>query len=148
MRGLPPTLTIVFGLSAICCLLPAPAQAQGETSDAAPDYPDPHCPRPDVKLIKPAYTHVGNVSDSGPVGSYNQKVKLYNHEAQDYDACMHAYIDAGNAELKRVQTDANAKVRQITDAANTRLKLVEGKIAVAVQDANQVAQDEAEKHTP
>ena len=110
------------------------------------DYPDPQCHQPEVKLIKPAYTHTSNIEDAGPVGSYNQKVKLYNHQAQDYDACMHAYIDNANAELKRVQTDANARIRLITDTANTRLKLIEAKAAAAVQDANQVALQEGDKH--
>ena len=132
------SMACVFGV--IFCL-PAVAQGQG---DAA--YPDPQCPRPEVKLLKPAYTYVGNVEDSGPVGSYNSKVKAYNREAQDYDACMHAYINGANAELKRVQDDANQRIRQITESANTRLKLIEAKVAAAVNEANQVSQDEAAKH--
>ena len=132
--------------SAVICLATAAAQGQGNASSANSDYPDPHCPRPEVQLIKPAYTHAGNIEDSGPVGSYNSKVKAYNREARDYDACMHAYIDSANVELKRVVTDANERIRQINDAANARLKLIEVKIAAAVQDANQVAQDESEKH--
>jgi hypothetical protein len=139
-------LVSLFALGVMAVLFTAIAQGQGETGALATDYPDPHCSRPEVKLIKPAYTHVGNVDDSGPVGSYNQKVKLYNREARDYDACMHAYIGNANAELKRVQTDANDRIHQITDAANARLKLIESKISAAVQDANQVSQDEAEMH--
>jgi hypothetical protein len=139
-------LVQALGLSMMIGLLPVAAQGQGDAGGAASDYPDPRCPRPDVKLIKPAYTHVGNIDDSGPVAPYNQKVKVYNREARDYDACMHAYIDTANAELKRVQTDANERIHQITDAANARLKQIEAKLAAAVQDANQVAQDEAEKH--
>ncbi len=139
-------LVQALALSFASGLLPVAALGQGEASSAASDFPDPHCPRPDVMLIKPAYTHVGNTDDSGPVAPYNQKVKIYNRQAQDYDACMHAYIDTANAELKRVQTDANERVHQITDAANARLKQIEAKVAAAVQDANQVAQDEAEKH--
>lgn len=127
-------------------LLTASAHAQGDINATVSDYPDPQCHRPEVKLIKPGYAHTSNIEDAGPAGSYNQKVKLYNRQAQDYDACMHAYIDNANAELKRVQADANQRIHQITDAANARLKLVEGKVAAAVQDANQVAQDEAEKH--
>jgi hypothetical protein len=139
-------LVRVLALGVVTGLLTVAAHGQGEASAVAPDYPDPHCPRPEVKLIKPAYTHTSNIEDAGPVGSYNQKVKLYNHEALDYDACMHAYIDSANAELKRVRSDANARIRLITDTANTRLKLIEGKVAAAVQDANQVAQQEGDKH--
>jgi hypothetical protein len=126
--------------------LPAIAQGQGETGTNAAGYPDPQCPRPEVKLIKPAYTHVGNLEDSGPAGSYNEKVKLYNREAQDYDSCMHAYIDGANSELKRVQDDANQRIRQISESANARLKLIEAKVGAAVAEANQVSQDEAAKH--
>src|ERR1700722_17862331 len=133
-------LFMAFVFCVIGCL-PAAAQGQG---DAA--YPDPQCPRPEVKLLKPAYTHTGNIEDSGPVGSYNSKVKTYNREAQDYDACMHAYIDGANVELKRVQDDANQRIRQVSESANARLKLIEAKVTAAVQDANQVSQDEAAKH--
>jgi hypothetical protein len=131
-------MACVFGV--IACL-PAVAQGQG---DAA--YPDPQCPRPEVQLLKPAYTHVGNIEDSGPVGSYNTKVKAYNSEAQAYDACMHAYIDGANVELKRVQDDANQRIHQVSESANTRLKLIEAKVSAAIADANQVSQDEAAKH--
>ena len=128
------------------CVLSIAAQGQDQTNTLASDYPDPHCSRPEVKLIKPAYTHIGDIVNSGPVGSYNAKVKIYNREAKDYDFCMHTYIDNANAELKRTQNDANAQIRLITDEANARLKLIEAKIAAAAQDANQVAQDEAIKH--
>src|SRR5215469_12773360 len=128
-------LIAASALGLMCLLAPIAAQGQGETSNAASDYPDPHCPRPEVKLIKPAYSHVGNIEDSGPVGSYNQKVKIYNREAQEYDACMHAYIDNANTELKQVLTDANNRIHQISDVANARLKIIESKIAAAVQDA-------------
>jgi hypothetical protein len=135
-----------LAIAAASWLLTASAHAQGDINGAVSDYPDPQCHRPEVKLIKPAYTHTSNIEDAGPAASYNQKVKLYNRQAQDYDACMHAYIDNANVELKRVQADANERIHQITDTANARLKLIESKVAAAVQDANQVAQDEAEKH--
>src|SRR5277367_2639702 len=99
--------TGLLALSIVICLAIHGAWGQGESNAMASSYPDPQCPRPEVKLIKPAYTHVGNIEDSGPAGSYNKNVKVYNQEARDYDSCMHAYIDSANAELKRVQTDAN-----------------------------------------
>jgi hypothetical protein len=136
----------VLAVGLMCSLVPIAARGQGEASSGPSDYPDPHCPRPKVKLVKPAYTHRDYIEDSDPVGSYNQKVKIYNREAQEYDACMHAYIDNASTELKRVQTDANNRIHQITDEANARLKMIESKVAAAVQDANQVSQDEAERH--
>ncbi|HEX4176904.1 MAG TPA: hypothetical protein VHY57_00635 [Rhizomicrobium sp.] len=128
------------------CLLAGTACGQGEIAHAPADYPDPQCARPQVQLIKPINTYSSHIDDSAPVSSYNQKVRLYNSQARDYDACMHAYIDTANAELKQVQTDANDRIHQITNDANARLKAIEGKIAAAVRDANQVSQDEAEKH--
>jgi hypothetical protein len=109
-------MALAFGL--IFCL-PAAAQGQGDVGAATTDYPDPQCPRPEVKLLKPGYTHTSNLEDSGPAGSYNDKVKVYNSEAQAYDACMHAYINGANAELKRVQDDANQRIHQISESANT-----------------------------
>ncbi|HVW73025.1 MAG TPA: hypothetical protein VHC39_05265 [Rhizomicrobium sp.] len=126
------------------CLVAAAAWGQSETAPA--DYPDPQCARPQVELIKPVNTYSNHIDDSAPVGSYNQKVRLYNSQARDYDACMHAYIDTANAALKRVQSDANDRIHQITNDANARLKMIEAKIAAAVRDANQVSRDEAEKH--
>jgi hypothetical protein len=139
-------LACAFAFGVVSCLLTIAAQGQDETNTAVSDFPDPHCSRPEVKLIKPGYTHVDNIADAGPVGSYNDKVKVYNQEAKDYDFCMHAYIDNANAELKRTQNKANTQIRLIADTANTRLKLIEAKISAAAQDANQVAQDEAIKH--
>jgi hypothetical protein len=150
MRGAISGLTLLGALLAISgasaqTAPPGPAQGPGEMIGAASNYPDPRCSRPDVKLIKPGYVG-NNIDDNGPVSSYNKKVSLYNRQAQDYDVCMHAYIDNANAELKRVQTDANARIRLITDMANSRLKLIEAKVAAAIHDANQVAQDEGLKH--
>ena len=139
MKNLMTALALSIGLATVA------ARAQGDANIAS-DYPDPHCARPEVKLIKPGYTGKGNIEDSGLAGAYNQKVKIYNREAQDYDSCMHAYIDGANVELKRVQNDANAQIRLVSDTANTRLRLIEGKVAAAIRDANQVAQDEGLKH--
>ena len=135
---------LMMAFAATSCLVAGAAWGQGETAPA--DYPDPQCARPQVQLVKPINNYASHIDDTAAAGSYNQKVRLYNGQARDYDACMHAYIDGANAELKRVQTDANDRIRQITNDANARLKAIEGKVAAAVHDANQVSQDEAEKH--
>jgi len=124
-------------------LAPIVAQGQGEANGGPSDHPDPHCPRPEVKRIKPAYTHAGNIEDCGFVDCCNKKAKIYNRQAQEYDACMHSNSDNAGAELKRVQSDANERIHRIADAPNARPKLIESKIAAAVHDANQVSQDKA-----
>ena len=129
----------VLALGLMCSLAPIAAQGQGGASSGPSEYPDPHCPRPEVKLIKPAYSHVGNIEDSGPVGSYNQKVKIYNREAQEYDACMHAYIDKANLDVKIIQEKANADLKQIGERANASMKAIQDKIGRAVTDASSVA---------
>jgi len=138
-----------IGISVITvaiCTTPEVGVAQIEVATPSQEYPDPQCTRPNIKLIKPEYNHAGNMADSGAVGSYNSKVKAYNREAGAYNSCMHSYIDNANGELKRVQSDANDKIKQITDSANARLRHIEGKIANAVKDANEVADEEAVAH--
>jgi hypothetical protein len=139
-------LVAMLVVAAAICTMPKNVVAQPEASAPPTQYPDPQCHRPNVKLIKPEYSQVGNTVSSGAVGSYNALVKTYNREANAYNACMHSYIDNANSELKRIQNDANEKIKQITDGANTRLKSVEGKIAQAVSDANGVAEEEAAAH--
>jgi len=133
-------------ITAAICTTPEVGAAQIEVATPSQEYPDPQCIKPNVKLIKPDYSHAGNIADSGAVGSYNSKVKAYNREAGAYNSCMQSYIGNANGQLKRVQSDAYDKIRRITDSANAQLRHIEGKIANAVKDANEVADEEAVAH--
>ena len=125
------------------CTTPQVGVAQLEVAASSQEYPGPQCTKPGVKLIKPESDRTGTVSNLGAVGSYNSSVKTYNREARAFNSCMHSYIDSANGELKRVQSDANDKIKQITDSANARLRDIEAKIANAIKNANEVADEEA-----
>ena len=120
------------------------AGAQTPAADALPgaaNYPDPLCKKPQVNMIRPgAQVNSGNNAiDSGPVGSYNSKVKAFNKEAAAYDTCMHAYIDKANGDVKTIQEKANGDLKQITERANGSMKAIQDKIRQAVAEANSVA---------
>jgi hypothetical protein len=131
----------ILALAAFLVCLSSGAWCQGP--DALPDganYPDPPCQKPQVSRIdKPQSSFGAGGFDSGAVGSYNSKVKAFNKEAQAYDACMHAYIDKANGDVKRVQDKANADLKQITDRANASMHAIQDKIRQAVAEANGVS---------
>jgi len=64
---------------------------------------------------------------------------IFNKQAAAYDACMHAYIDTANRDVKVIQDKANAELKQVTERANTSMKAIQDKIRQAVADANSVA---------
>jgi hypothetical protein len=120
--------------------------AQTKITGPSQDYPDPQCARPIVHLIKPEYSYAGNVSDSGPVVTYNSQLRQYNRQTAAYNSCMNSHIDGANGELTRIQNDANDRIKQISENANAQLKRIEGRISDAVKDANDAASQEAAFH--
>jgi ElaB/YqjD/DUF883 family membrane-anchored ribosome-binding protein len=131
-------------MAALFVCLPSGAWCQAP--DALPDgsnYPDPQCTKPQVTMVRPiAGLNLGvegrTSVDNGPVGSYNSKVKQFNHDAIAYDACMHAYIDKANGDVKRIQDKANADMKQISERANAAMKVIQDKARQAVSEANSV----------
>lgn len=114
-----------------------PLQAQTApmpVSAALPDgYPDPQCTKPQMKLVKP---EAGN---SAAVSLYNAKVRKFNKQATAYDACLHAYIDTANRDVKAIQDKANADLKELTERANAAMKVINDKIRQAVAGGNGVA---------
>ena len=136
-------MTRQLALAAFFVCLSSGAWSQEALPDAA-HYPDPSCSRPQIDLVRPKMninTKVGAGAeyDSGNIGSYNSKIKAFNKQAAAYDACMHAYIDKANGEVKHIQEQANAELKRITDQANGSMKSIQDKIRQAVSDANSVA---------
>jgi len=136
-------MTFLVGLS---CAAGAQTSILAPAADALPgaaNYPDPLCKKPQVNMIRPgAQVNSGNNAiDSGPVGSYNSKVKAFNKEAAAYDTCMHAYIDKANGDVKTIQDKANADLKQVSERANTAMKTIQDKIRQAVAEAKSVAAD-------
>jgi len=66
--------------------------------------------------------------------AFEERVKAYNLEVKNYNACMQAYIDGARVEIKRTQEQANIDIRRITDSANDRVHKIEAKIADAMAD--------------
>lgn len=122
----------------IAILIPSLACAQ--------EYPSPSCTKPDVALIAPQYNRTNNGFDSGPVGAYNSRVKQYNGQATQFNACIRSYLDKATADGKQVQDEANAEIARVRDAANLRLKSINEKAAMAAKDASDVAGAEAMAH--
>ena len=117
--------------------------AWAQSPDALPDganYPEPQCKKPQADRINKPQTYYGRDGfDGGAVGSYNSRVKAFNKEAAAYNACMHAYIDKANGDVKRVQDKANADLKQISDRANASMHAIQDKIRQAVAEANEVS---------
>ena len=121
-------------LAAFLTCLASAAGAQLPTAEALPDaYPDPPCIKPQVNMVKP------ESANSNAVSSYNVKVKTFNKQAAAYDACMHAYIDKANGDVKVIQDKANADMNQIRDRADASMKVIQDKVKQAVADTNSVA---------
>jgi ElaB/YqjD/DUF883 family membrane-anchored ribosome-binding protein len=133
-----------IALAAFLACLSSTAGAQTPATEALPDsYPDPQCIKPQVNMIRPG-TQINsgnNAIDSGPVGSYNAKVKAFNKQAAAYDSCMHAYIDKANSDVKTIQDKANADLKQVSERANGSMKAIQDKIRQAVAEAKSVAAD-------
>jgi hypothetical protein len=117
------------------------AVSAAESLKPSPEYPAPECAKPDDKLIKllkrkPEYSNIGGRADSGAVGSYNALVKAYNLGVRSYDSCISSYISAANGEIARLHDEAVAHIKQISDDANGRIKLIEKQITDVVDEAN------------
>ena len=134
------TRQIALAAFLICLASAAGAQAP----DALPDaYPDPQCRKPQVNMIRPPtdQTHRVDVltqNDSEAVNSYNSKIRKFNTDSAAFNACMHAYIDKANGDVKTVQEKANADLKQISEHANASMKVIQDKIRNAVAEANSV----------
>lgn len=140
-------MKIFLALSCMAAVLATAAVAQKpEPQPLAPaavlvpnltGYPDPACIKPQVKLVRPTVWN----DQSGSVANYNARVKKFNHDFDAYSACMHAYIDKANLDVKTIKDRANADLKQITERANASMKIIEDKIALSVIEAKTVAAD-------
>jgi hypothetical protein len=133
----------LFGASLMSLMLPlhaqpfAPVAVEKNMSPDLTGYPDPNCTKPQVNLVKPTLWN----DQSGSVANYNARVKKFNRDTDAYSACMHAYIDKANLDVKNIQDKANADLKQITEHANKSMKVIQDKIARSVVEAKSVAAD-------
>ena len=121
-------------------VLPLHAQAPDATLAPMPEqsnYPEPHCIKPQVSLVRPIALN----DQFGSVGQYNAQVAKFNRDFKAYSACMHAYVDKANMDVKRIQEAAAADMRQIAERANLSAKAIQNKAAQASAEEEGVTAD-------
>jgi hypothetical protein len=123
-------------LSTIC----SDAAMAGDAANPSSAYPAPACLRPDRTSVdrRRNYTAApdGNIGMDRDALSRNEGVAAYNEGAQNYNACMLAYIAAADIEKRRVHDQAIANIGQVADESNVRIKWIEGQIQAIVNEAN------------
>ena len=112
----------------IFCLmmaLAAPAQAQmpvlGGSNIGLTQYPAPSCTKPVLPVrpdAKAAQTTDGAAIDrfNALVRHYNEDSAAYNIAIKNFNDCMHAYVENGNADMQRIKQ----KLDESVAAANAR----------------------------
>ena len=91
--------------------------AQTGSNIGLSDYPGPKCTKPE----KPVQPGAEPSMDAGPaaidaynaqVRHFNDAVKSYNQGQTDFNACMKAYVDNGNADMTRIKQRLDQAVMQ------------------------------------
>jgi hypothetical protein len=132
---------LLFSLGSILIASVPPLHAQ--TSDAAvsslelSSYPEPHCTKPQVNLVRPTALN----DQFGSVGQYSAQVAKFNRDFKAYSACMHAYVDKANTDVRRIQETAAADMKQIAERANLSTKAIQNKAAQAAAEEEGVTAD-------
>ena len=133
---------LLFSLGSILIgsVLPLHAQAPDVASVSLPElsnYPEPHCTKPQLSLVRPTVLN----DQSGSVGEYTTRVAKFNRDFEAYSACMHAYIDKANMDVKQIREVAAADMKQIAERANLSTKAIQNKAAQASAEAEGVTAD-------
>jgi hypothetical protein len=133
-------LLFTLGSILIGSVLPLDAQAPDAASVSLPElsnYPEPHCTKPQQSLVRPTVLN----DQFGSVGEYSTRVVKFNRDFKAYSACMHAYIDKANMDVKRIQEVAAADMKQIAERANLSTKAIQNKATQASVEAEGVTAD-------
>src|SRR6185312_14780391 len=121
-------LLLSLGSILIGSVLPLHAQAPDAASlPELSNYPEPHCTKPQLSLVRPTVLN----DQFGSVGQYGAGVAKFNRDFKAYSACMHAYIDKANMDVKRIQEVAAADMKQIAERANLSTKTIQNKATQA-----------------
>lgn len=133
-------LLFTLGSILIGSVLPLHAQAPDAASVSLPElsnYPDPHCTKPQLSLVRPTVLN----DQFGSVGQYSARVVKFNRDFKAYSACMHAYVDKANMDAKRIQELAAADMKQIAERANLSMQGIQKKAAQASAEEEGVTAD-------
>lgn len=133
---------LLISLAAILLgsVLPLQAQAQDAAPVSSPEpssYPEPHCTKPELSLVRPTAFN----DQTGSVGQYSAGVVKFNRDFKAYSDCMHAYIDKANMDAKRIQDVAAAEMKQIAARANLATKDIQDKAVQASAEEQSVTAD-------
>lgn len=117
----------VNGAIAVASGDPAPPPV---TSPPDPDFPPSTCRAPDKALLKRT-ARLKRVSVSA--------ADAYDAQQKTFEDCTAAYIDAGKAEIQRLQQQAETAQQQTVARANRRIELLNRLMAQAADGANDLA---------
>jgi len=104
-------------VSLIGVMIATGAHAQTGSNIGLTDYPGPKCTKPE----KPVQPGAEPSMDAGPaavdaynaqVRHFNDAVKSYNQGQADFNVCMKAYVDNGNADMTRIKQRLDQAVMQ------------------------------------
>lgn len=131
------SLLVFWALLSIIC---SDAALAGDAANPSSAYPASACLRPDRTSIdrRRNYTAApdGNIGMDLDALSRNEGVAAYNKGAQNYNACMLAYIAAADTEKRRVHDEAIANIGKVADESNVRIKWIERQIQAVVDEAD------------
>ena len=132
------SLLFLLGAILIGSVLQLHAQALDAASLPEPsNYPEPHCTKPQLSLVSPTTLN----DQFGSVGQYSAGVAKFNRDFKAYSACVHAYVDKANMDVKRIQEAAAADMKQIAERANLSAKAIQNKAAQASAEEEGVTAD-------
>jgi hypothetical protein len=107
----------------LAALAAAPAAAQSNIGSNTGSniglaaYPAPKCDKPapldpNLKPARPVDNPNPDQADAynNKVRKYNEAVRARNAQLQNFAACMKTYVDAANADIKRIQGAVDAAV--------------------------------------
>ena len=104
------------------------------TSEPDPDFPPSACKQPDKALLKPT-SRLNRVSASA--------ANAYDAQQKTFETCTADYIGKGQAEITRLQQQAEAAQQQTAARANQRIELLNRLAELAAEGANDAARDVA-----
>jgi hypothetical protein len=96
-------------------------------------FPPSECHNPDDTLLK---------SKTGK--SDIARTNRYDEQKRAYEPCMRTYIEQARGEIQQVQANAQAALALIADDANTRIRLLNGKVGDARSTADDAAREGAQ----
>jgi hypothetical protein len=113
------------------------AGCAGAETNSPAKYPPPRCKAPEFEVLPQAEDPKTN--DQAKASLYDYEVRQYNREVEAYGACMRGYIAKAKGDAARIQQDADAQVKRITDSAHASIATIQAQIRKATADARKIS---------